>query len=140
MEIPEVRRRLRAAIEGARKEAQERRLRSDAASRAFEIFLEQRAVPAFQTLASALAGEGYRFKVFTPASSVRLASDGAADDYIELALDADADPPTVVVRTSRGRGRRNVSAERALQQGTPIEDLTEENVLESLLQEITPFV
>jgi hypothetical protein len=140
MDVSEVRRRVRAAIDNARKSAQERRARSDEASRDYEMFLEGRAVPAFHALASALAGEGLRFKVFTPAGSVRLASEHAADDFIELSLDTGSDPPVVVGRISRGRGRRNVTAERPVRRGTPIAALTEEDVIEFVLSEIAPFV
>jgi hypothetical protein len=140
MDIPEVRRRLRAAIDLARREAADRRARSDAASRDYDIFLEQRAVPVFQTLAAALSGEGLRFKVFTPSGSVRLAADGAKDDFIELALDAAADPPDVVGRVSRGRGRRMIASERPVREGVAIADLTDEDVLNFLLREVLPFV
>ncbi len=140
MDIPEVRRRLRAAIEVARREAAERRARRDAASRDYDVFLEQRAVPVFQTFAAALAGEGLRFKVFTPAGSVRLASEGAKDDFIELALDTTADPPEVVGRVSRGRGRRMVTSEGPVRSGIAIADLAGEDVLGFLLREILPFV
>jgi hypothetical protein len=137
METAEVRRRLRGAIERARREAQARRERNDAAARAYEAFLTGRAVPLFHTFASALVGEGHRFKVFTPAGSVRLAAEAAADDFVELSLDADADPPAVTGRTSRGRGRRNITTERPLKPGQSIDTLTEEDVLEFLLAAIT---
>ena len=68
MDIPEIRRRLRASIEAAKRDAQDRRGRSDRAAQAYEEFLAARAVPLFQTVASALVAEGYRFKVFTPAA------------------------------------------------------------------------
>jgi hypothetical protein len=140
MDIPEVRRRLRAAIDLARREAAERRARSDTASRDYDVFLEQRAVPVFQTFAAALSGEGLRFKVFTPSASVRLAADGAKDDFIELALDTNADPPAVVGRVSRGRGRRMIASERPVREGVAIADLAGEDVLDFLLREILPFV
>jgi hypothetical protein len=139
MEITDVRRRVRAAIEGARKESGERRLRSDAASKAYATFLEQQAVPAFRAVASALAGEGLRFKVFTPAESVRLASDSSAEDFIELFLDTTQDPPAVVGRTSRGRGRRSISSERQVRAGTNVAQLTEEDVVQFLVSEIGAF-
>ena len=79
MEISEVRRRLLVAIEKARRAAEERRARTDTAGRDYQQFLEQRATPVFQQLAGALKAEGYSFKVFTPASSIRLASDRSPD-------------------------------------------------------------
>lgn len=140
METAEVRRRLKGAITRAKAEAQERRSRNDAAARAYEAFLTGRAVPLFHTFANVLAAEGLRFKVFTPAGSVRLSSESGAEDYIELALDTTADRPQVLGRSSRGRGRRSVSSERPVKPGTAVESLTEEDVLDYLLDEIQPFV
>ncbi len=66
MDIPEIRRRVRAAIEQARLDAAARRERSDAAAKSYEQFLDTCAVPAFNTMASALVAEGHRFKVSRP--------------------------------------------------------------------------
>ena len=140
MEVAEVRRRLRGAIDAARKTARERRARADLAAHDYERFLAERAVPVFQTFASALVAEGFRFAVFTPADSVRLASESVADDFIELALDATFDPPAVVGRISRGRGRRRVTSEHAIREGVPVSELGEEDVLAFLAAEIGPFV
>ncbi len=140
MDIPEIRRRLRAAIEKARVQAADRRARGDAAARDYDEFLEQRAVPAVQTFAAALAGEGFRFNVFTPAGSVRLASEGAKDDFIELTLDTSADPPGVIGRVSRGRGRRMVTSEEPVREGAAVAELTDDDVLAFLLREILPFI
>ena len=136
MEIPEVRRRLRAAIEGARSDAQQRRSRIDAASREYEKFLTERAIPLFHTFASALVAEGLRYKVFTPAGSVRLASEAGADDFVELELDTSGDQPQVIGRSSRGRGRRQVTSERPIREGADVASLTEENVLDYLVDAI----
>ena len=140
MEVSEVRRRLRGAIETARREAQERRGRSDQAARDYEVFLGERAVPLFHTVASALVAEGQRFKVFTPAGSVRLASESGGEDYIELLLDTSVDPPVVIGRTSRGRGRRVTTSERPVKDALPIDQLTEEDVLDFLVTELAPFL
>jgi hypothetical protein len=140
MEVSEVRRRLRAAVEEARHSAAERRKRSADAGRDYEEFLGQRAVPIFHQFAAALTGEGHLFKVFTPAGSVRLASERSHEEFIEVVLDDSVDPPVVVGRTSRGRGRRMISAERPVRDGAAIVDLTEDDVLTFLLQEITPFL
>jgi hypothetical protein len=140
MEIPEVRRRLRGAIDQAKREVAARRERSDAASRAYTEFLEQRAVPTFRTFAAALVAEGYRFKVFTPAESVKLASESAGEDFIEMVLDSSLDPPRVTGHTSRARGHRSMSSERVVRAGAGPADLTEEDVLQFLVEEIVPFV
>jgi hypothetical protein len=78
--------------------------------------------------------------VFTPAGSVRLASERSHEEYIELALDDSIDPPVVMGRTSRGRGRRMISSERPVRDRAAIADLTDEDVLSFLLHEITLFV
>jgi hypothetical protein len=139
MEVSEIRRRLRASIEAAKRDAHERRARSDKAAQEYERFLNERAVPLFHTVTSALLAEGHRFRIFTPAESVRLASESSGEDYIEVALDRTVDPPVVVGRSSRGRGRRQLS-ERPVNGDVPIEDLTDEDVLAFLLSELTPFL
>ena len=140
METAEVRQRLKNAIARAKTEAQERRVRNDESARAYETFLAEHAVPLFHTFANALNGEGLRYKVFTPAGSVRLASESGAEDYIELTLDDTGDSPQVLGRSSRGRGRRSVTSERPLKPGGDIGSLTQEDVLQYLLDEIKPFV
>ena len=140
MEVSEVRRRLRAAIEKAKHAAAERRARTDAATRDYESFLVERAAPIFHQVAAALTSERFSFKVFTPAGSIRLSAERSPEEFIELVLDDSSDPPAVVGRTTRGRGRRTVSTERAVAGGSPVADLTEEDVLSFLLEEIVPFV
>lgn len=140
MEVSDIRRRVRAAIEAARLRAADRRTRATEATKAYETFLEQRAVPTFHQLAAALVGEGHLFKVFTPAGSVRLAAERSPDEFIELALDDTSDPPEVVMRTSRGRGRRMVEHVQPLKDRAQVASLTDEDVLSFLLKEIVPFV
>ena len=137
MEISLVRRRLTETIERAKKQAADRRGRGDAALRDFELFLQKIAVPLFRQIANALKADGYAFTVFTPSGSVRLMSDRAAEDYIELTLDAAANPPQVVGQISRTRGRRVIDAERPI--GAP-DTLTEEQLLDFLLKELEAFV
>ena len=138
METADVRRRLRAAIEQARRTGQERRSRRDAASKEYDQFLE-RAGAVFQMFAAALTGEGHRFKAFTPAGSVRLVSETASDDFIEIVLDTETDPPSVMGRSNRGRGRRTITNERPVKEGASVSELTEEDVLSFLLAEIADF-
>lgn len=140
IEIPELRRQIRTAIELSKKNAAARRSRSETAQRDYEEFLSNIAVPTVQQFASALAGEGHFFQVATPAESVRLSSTSAADDYIELTLDTSQDPPEVIARVNRGRGRRLVTSERPVRERTAVADLTAEDVVTLLLQEITPFL
>lgn len=140
MEISEIRRRLRSAIDEARRDAAARRARSDAALRDYDTFLSAVAVPVVQQMASALSGEGHHFNVATPAGSVRLTAANSPEDYIEIALDTSEDPPEVVGRTSRGRGRRMITSERPVRDRTAVGELNEEDVLAFLLTEIIPFV
>lgn len=140
IEISEVRRRLRSAIDEARRDAAARRARADAAARAYDGFLSSVAVPTVQQMAAALSGEGHHFEVATPAGSVRLTAAGSPEDYIEIALDTSEDPPEVVGRTSRGRGRRMITSERPVRDRTAVEELNEEDVLAFLLTEIVPFI
>jgi hypothetical protein len=138
MEVSDIRRRLRGAIEQAKRRAAERRARVDQASREYEQFLSAIAVPATHTIAQALIGEGHRFKVLTPGQAVRLAAEFAPDDYLEVALDSDGDVPAVKVSTRRGRGRRSVETERTL--SGPIGQLTDEDLVTALLEELIPLI
>jgi hypothetical protein len=140
MEVPDVRRRVRGAIEEARKRAAERRTESDAASRAWEDVLPNIVVPAFHAIASALTGEGYRFKVVTPGEAARLVRETSAEEFIEMSLDTARELPAVMVRSTRGRGRRMVSSERLAREGAAIAQLSEEDVVALLLSELVPFV
>ncbi len=136
MDLPEVRRRVRAAIEQARRDAAARRERSDAASRAYDGFLTTRAVPLFHQLAAALVAEGHRYKVFTPSGSVRLASERSGDDFVEVTLDTSVDPPVVLGRTSHGRGRHAVTRERPIREGAAVADLTDDDLADFVLAEL----
>ena len=140
MEVSEVRRRLRAAVDQARRDASARRERTDLASRAYERFLAEHAVPVFQTLAAALTGEGIRYKLSTPAGSVRLSSQSSSD-FIELGFDTSQDPAAVLVRTSRGRGRRHIETERSIAAGpAAIETLSDDLLLRAILDEMVPLL
>jgi hypothetical protein len=87
-------------------------------------------------IANALVGEGHRFKVLTPAGSVRLTADAAPDDFIELTFDPSEDPPLVLGRTNVGRGRRSMTAERPVREATAVQDLTDEDVLDFVMAEL----
>jgi hypothetical protein len=139
MEISKVRKRIVDTIDSARKAAAARRTRMDEAAREYEQFLERVAVPMFRQAANVLRAEGHAFTVFTPGGSVRLMSDRAAQDYIELFLDTAGSEPAVLGHTSRLRGRRVTETERPIASGRPAE-LTEEDVLAFLTSELGPYV
>jgi hypothetical protein len=139
MEISEVRQRVLAAIDRAKRAAAERRSHADEASREFGAFLDRLAVPLFRQVANALKAEGYGFTVFTPGGSVRLMSDRSSEDYIELSLDTSGAQPVVVGHSSRARGRRVLESERAVGEG-PVREISEDQVLRFLMEELEPFV
>ena len=139
MEISEVRQRVLLTIDRAKRGAAERRQQSDEASREYDVFLDRIAVPLFRQVANALKVENYHFTVFTPGGSVRLMSDRSPEDFIELTLDTAGERPIVTGHCSRARGRRVLESERAINEG-PVRELTEDDVLRFLLQELEPFV
>jgi hypothetical protein len=140
MEVSDVRRRLRGGIDDAKRRAAERRLRVDDAVRQYERFLADIATPAFHAMAQALVGEGFRFKVQTPGQAVRLVPDRASEEYVEIALDTVRDVPAVMARSVRGRGRRMLSSERPVAEDRNISDLTDEDVVTALVEELIPFI
>src|SRR5579862_8107919 len=95
MEIADVKRRVVETIDGAKRRAADRRVRVDQATKTYDTFLNRIAVPMFRQIANVLKAESYPFNVYTPGSSVRLVSDRAPDDYIELALDTSGEEPAV---------------------------------------------
>jgi hypothetical protein len=137
MEIADVRKRILVTIERAKQRAAERRARGDEAARAYSTLLETIAVPLFKQVANVLRAEGYPFSVFTPSGSVRLMSDRAAEDFIEVTLDTSGDEPQVIGHTSRSRGRRVAESERAV--GAPAA-LSEPDLLDFLVKELEAFV
>ena len=139
-EISELRKRVRNVIEKSRRAAAERRARVDAATAAYSTFIEQVATPLVQMLANALRAEGYNFTVFTPSGGLRLSSAKSGDDFLEFSLDTTPAEPVVVIRANRSRGRRIVQHERPVRERTPVERLTEDDVLQALLEELEPFV
>ena len=140
IEIAEVQKRVRQAIDRAKHAAVERRAGVDAARREYERFLEQVAAPVFRVLARTLKAEGYPFQVFTPASGPRLASEKSAEDFVELFLDTTNEPGVVVGRVSRSWGRKVMTREQPIREGARIEQLTDEDVLGFLLTQIEPFL
>jgi hypothetical protein len=138
MESSTVRNRLNVIIDAARRASAERRARNDEAVRSYERVLEF-SVPLFKQVAQALKVSGYLFTVFTPGGSVKLMSDKSAEDYLELSLDTSGDRADVIGRVSRTRGRRVMESERPIAD-KPVSELTEDDVLEFVLKEITPFV
>lgn len=135
-----VRKRIRAEIDKARRDQAERRGRVAEATRAYEHFLETAAVPAFRMVANVLKAEGYPFEVMTPAGGVVLQSERQRDDAIDIELDTTADPPEPLVTIKRVRGSRVVQTDRSIKWTTPLAQLTEDDVIEMLLEELRPWL
>lgn len=135
-----LRKRVKFVMEQVRRDQAERRGRAAEAARAYDAFLAERAVPAFRAMANVLKAEGMPFEVTTPSGGVRLVSERHRDDAIELELDATADPPEPLVTITRTRGSRSLRTDRPVKAGTPIDRLTEEDVVEMLLEEIRPWL
>ncbi len=139
VEISLVRNRLNRAIEASRERSVRRREQVAAAERAYDDFLNAVATPVTKLVANSLKVENFAFSVFTPGRGLRLASDHRRDDYIEFALDTESDPAQVIGRTSRTRGSRTLTDDRPVKQGSPIEAITEEDVLAFLISALEPW-
>ncbi len=135
----QLRKRVKAAMEQARRDAAERRARAAETAKLYEAFLQQSAVPAFRSVANVLKSEGITFEVMTPSGGVRLVSERQRDDGIDLELDPTVDPPQPLVTVTRVRGSRSLRTERPLKGTTPLIKLTEEDVIEMLLDELRPW-
>lgn len=139
-DIALLRKRVKAAMEAARREDGERRARAAEASRAYDAFLENIAVPAVRQVAMTLKAEGIPFEVMTPSGGVRLVHERRRDDAIEITLDGSSDPPQPLVAITRTRGSRSLMSERTIRLDTPIASLSEEDVIEMLLEELKPWL
>jgi hypothetical protein len=110
-----------------------------AAETSFDKFLRDVATPVTRLVANSLKAENHAFTVFTPGGGLRLASDRGRDDYIEFALDVESEPPQVVGRTCWTRGSRTLSDERPVKPESPIEEISEEDVLAFLITALEPW-
>jgi hypothetical protein len=136
----QLRKRLKSSMEAARRAAATRRERAAAATREYEEFLESRALPAFRAMANVLRAEGIPFEIMTPLNGVRLVADKNRDDVIELELDSSIDPPQPLLITVQSRGSRILRTERLVKEGSPISDISEDDVVELLLDQIKPWL
>ena len=139
-DVAEVRKRIRAEIEKARRDQAERRSRVAEATKAYEGFLDTAAIPVFRMFANVLKAEGLHFEVMTPAGGVRLQSERNRDDAIEMELDTTADPPQPLVTVTRARGSRVVQSDRSIRGGNSLVHLSEHDVIEMLIEELRPWL
>jgi hypothetical protein len=139
-DVAVVRKRVKFAIEQARRDQAERRSRAAEARKSYETFLESAAIPVFRMFANVLKSEGLHFEVMTPAQGVRLQSERNRDDAIELELDTSADPPQPLVTITRVRGSRVIQSDRTIKGSNPLVHLTEDDVVDMLLEELRPWL
>lgn len=140
-DVAVVRKRVRTAIEQARRDQAERRERVAEAKTNYEAFLQNSAVPIFKMLANVMKSEGnLNFEVMTPAGGVRLQSERNREDAISMELDTTADPPQPLVTITRMRGSRITQSDRSIKGSNPLVQLTEDDVLEMLLEELRPWL
>ena len=139
-EIADVRRRVRRAIEQARLDAAERRARAAVAGEQARGFIQRVATPVARQVVSVLRAEGFVFRLSTPAGAVRLVSDRRREDFIDIAVDAADDAVTILTTVSHVRGGRVLTTERPLAADVEIDALTEQHVLDFLLDAIRVFV
>jgi len=140
MEVSQVRKRVQQGVATARTRAQERRQQADEATRDYKVFLEVVATPLVQQLANVLKVEGYAFTASTPGDSVRLTNDRGRGDFVELALDTSGERPQVVGRITQSRGSRRLDEERPIKAGALPSELTDDDVLEFLMQVLEPWL
>ena len=135
-----MRKRVRFAIEQARRDQAERRTRIAEARTNYQRFLETAAIPVFRMFANILKAESLHFEVMTPADGVRLQSERNRDDAIEIELDTTADPPQPLVTVTRARGSRVIQSDRSIKGSNPLVQLTEDDVVDMLLEELRPWL
>ena len=139
-DVAAVRKRVKAAIDQARRDQAERRERVAEAQTSYETFLQTAAIPMVRMIANVMKSEGLNFEVMTPAGEVRLQSERNRDDAITLELDTTADPPQPLVTITRARGRRVMQSDRSIKGSNPLVQLTEDDVIEMLLEELRPWL
>ena len=141
MDVSELRKRILRAVDEARKEAAIRRVAIDRSVKAYEQFLSDVAVPLLKQTASIVNAGGGTFVVSTPAETVRLSAQHAAETYLEIALERSSGDPEVVGRVSLARGRQGIVVdERPIAVGKPVEQLTEDDLAAYLVTAIPKLV
>ena len=140
MEVSQVNKRVRSAIEDAKAKAQARRNSAASAEKAYAAFLETVATPIARQVANALKVAGVAFTLGTPGGGLRLAADRGRDDSIEIVLDTSGEVPQAAGRVSVTRGSRTIVETQPVKPGTAIEDLTEEDVLDFLVTALEPWL
>ncbi len=131
---------MQAAMTTARDRAKQRRQKADEAEKAYESFLDRLAAPLARQIVNALRAEGYSFTVSTPNRGLRVSLDPGRDDYIDLALSTETDPPSVVGRIRRTRGSRTIDEERQIKAGAAPDTISEDDLLEFFARALEPWL
>jgi len=134
LEVGQIRRRVQVRLSDIKQAAAVRREKVSAAERAFEPFLSNVAFPTLSAVAQSLSAEGYPYKVTTPGGAVRMTSDRSRRTYVEIRLDTTGAEPQVIAEMGRERGSHVFTDERPVAATTPIEAITDEQVLADLLE------
>ncbi|MDQ3168882.1 MAG: hypothetical protein M3Q55_01950 [Acidobacteriota bacterium] len=139
-ELTDLRRRVRQAIQDAKRRGAARRAARDEAASAWATAVSAVVEPVATDVAAALTGEGLPFRLETPRGTIRLVSERSADDYIEIVLDDsdERDVPEVIGRSVIGRGRQSVTVIEELL-GAP-SDLAPDRITAFFLNAIAPWI
>ena len=140
MEVSQVRRRVQAALAAARERSQQRRQRVADAESQYDQFLANVAVPLARQVVNVLKAEGRSFTVSTPGRNVRLETDRGRDDFVEITLNTEIDPPDVIGVIRYTRGSRTIDEERPVKSGSPPDQIGEDDLLEFLLRALEPWI
>jgi hypothetical protein len=133
MEVDQIRRRVQTRLGDIKRAAGERRQKVAAAERAFGTFLAGVATPTASAVEQSLSAVGYAYRVTTPGGAVRMSSDRSSRTYVEIRLDTAGREPQLVAQIGRERGSRVLEDERPICLGMPVEAVTDEHLLEALL-------
>lgn len=141
MDTSDLRKRILRALDDARKDATSRRQVVDAASAAYQEFLDNTAAPLVRQAVGVLRAENHQFTANTPAGSVRLVSDASPQTFLEFELDVTGPEPQVIGRVSLARGRHGVVVEeRPIAPGKATKDLADDDVATFLVAEIPRLI
>jgi hypothetical protein len=133
MEVVQIRRRVQVRLADIKRAAAARREKVATAERAYESFLANVATPTLTAVAQSLSAEGYPYRVTTPGGAVRMSSDRSSRTYLEIRLDTTGSSPQIVAEVCRERGSRVLADERPMCAGTPIDAVTDEQLLAEVL-------
>ena len=140
LEVSQVRRLVQGRLAELKRTGAARRERTAAAEREFSVFLPAVATPAFNAVAQALSAEGYPYRVTTPGGGIRLVSERSSRTYVDLRLDTSGQEPALIAEMSRERGHRVLVDERPLAPGRAVATVTDEDVVQLLVEVVGDLV